>query len=248
MTVVDGRTHIGHSKNTPAVITGDDIISAMDRHDVDAAIVQPLPSASDQNDYEQEHERVRDLMERYPDRIFGLTCIPPIIGKEAYIEAAERYLDEGFVGLKYHPLWHGGSIQSKNARMVYEVADELETNVSIHTGIGIPWASPSLMIPVANRYPETTFVAVHSGAWMNSAEAAMVAAECENVILDTSWHYPKTVEQFLEQAGPDRIMMASDYPANLGMQRALWDSMDVSAETRSLPLGEVAIDTFGLDL
>lgn len=247
MRTVDARTHIGSSKNTESVVTGEDVIEAMDEASVEAAIVQPLPSASDQNDHIQEHERVLDLIQKYPDRIYGLTCIPPIIGKEQYIEVAERYLDQGFVGLKYHPLWHGGSIQSKNAELVYEVGDELDTSVSVHTGLGVPWSSPSLMIPYANQYPDMTFVAVHSGGWMGSAEAATLARQCENVLLDTSWHYPKTVELFLESAGAERIMMASDFPTNLSMQMTLWESMNIPDEKMAYPLGKTAIEAFDLD-
>lgn len=246
MTIVDARTHIGRSRNSPSKISSEDLIAYMDRYEIDAAIVQPLPSAADVN-YEAEHDLVTDLATRYPKRIFGLTCIPPQLGWDRYFEETERYINEhGFVGLKYHPLFHGGSLLSPWAEMVYEAGQELGMPVVVHTGPGANWSLPSYMIPVAKKYPDTTFILAHSGGWIYAEDAIVAAEECENLILDTSWQYPITVSRFVRAVGAERIVMASDFPENLPMQRTLWDSLDITEEERRAGLGQVTIEIFGL--
>lgn len=247
MLVIDGRTHVGQSKNTSAEIAADEIVHEMDRNGVDAAIVQPLPSAADVADYVSEHDLVLELAQRHPGRIFGLACIPPQIGRDKYFAETHRYVNElGFVGLKFHPLFHGGSIISKGAKIVYDAGRELGVSVSVHTGPGLPWTLPSLMIPIAQEYPEVTFILVHSGGWLGAEDAVVAAQQCENLLLDSSWHYPITVARFVREVGADRIMMASDFPANLPMQMTLWDSLPLTEEEKQSCLGGLAINTFGL--
>lgn len=248
MIVLDARTHVGRSRNTVSKIPSEQIISEMDRNQIDAAIVQPLPSAADFKDYVAEHDAVLELGAQFPGRIFGLACIPPQIGREMYMKEAKRLVvDQGFVGLKYHPLFHGGSLDSTNAYYCYDAARELGTSVSVHTGPGIPWTSPSLMIPVAKKYPEVTFILVHGGGWLGAEEAAVTAGECPNCLIDTSWHYPVTVSMFIRKVGVERLMMASDFPVNLGMQRMLWDSLGISEEEKASGLGGLAMKVFGLE-
>jgi predicted TIM-barrel fold metal-dependent hydrolase len=248
MLVVDARTHIGRSRNSTSEIAVEDLIEQMDRNGIDVSVLHALPSACTLLHYEAEHQRVIELIQKFPTRIFGMVCIPPQIGRGTYIRDARRYVEEhGFVSLKYHCLFHGGSIQQPEAHVVYEAGRELGVPVTVHTGPGIPWSSPSLLIPIAQQYPDVSFIAAHSGGWLLSNEAIVAAQQCDNVFLDSSWQYPPTLSKFLSALGAERVMLASDFPANLPMQRTLWDEMDLGEEDRALSLGGLAIKIFGLE-
>lgn len=247
MIVVDGRTHIGRSRNSTSEITTEELIEQMDRNGIDVSVLHALPSACTLLHYEAEHEKVIEFTRKFPTRIFGIVCIPPQVGKKTYLRDARRYVEEhGFVSLKYHCLFHGGSIQQPEAHVVYEAGRELGVPVTVHTGPGIPLSSPSLLIPIAQQYPDVTFIAAHSGGWLMADEAVVAAQQCENVILDSSWQYPPTLSKFLRALGANRVIMASDFPANLPIQRALWNAVDLSEEDRARSLGGLAVEIFHL--
>jgi predicted TIM-barrel fold metal-dependent hydrolase len=52
---------------------------------------------------------------------------------------------------------------------------------------------------------------------------------------------------FIRKVGVNRLMMASDFPINLGMQRMLWDSLAITDEERASGLGGLALKVFGLE-
>jgi predicted TIM-barrel fold metal-dependent hydrolase len=246
MVIVDARTHLGNSRNSSSHIGGQEIIDAMDAAGVQVAVVQPLPSAAAIEPVRL-HDETAELCARYPKRLFGLASIPPQIGEDAYRAEAERCIrDLGFVGLKYHCLFHGGGARNPEARYCWDAGRALGVPVTVHTGLGIPLALPALYLPTFQSYPDVNFILAHSGAWITSEEAAMVGKMCPNAYLDTSWHYPQTVLGFLKAVGYQKIMMASDFPSNLMMQRTLFDSVGLNDEQKAHCLGGLALDLFKL--
>jgi predicted TIM-barrel fold metal-dependent hydrolase len=222
--IIDVHQHLGPCRVFNLNIEEDALMTALDRNGVDAAIVQPYPGAPDPAAV---HDRIAALARRYPGRIFGLMSMSPHGDHDRYRAEARRC----FVALKIHTIGHAVNPLTPDAQMVYETVAELGVPLMIHTGPGVPFALPSLMLPAAKKYPQTTFILAHSGHTIYAPEAFVIAQECPNIILDTSWSAPDDIKWFIEGIGPERVMMGSDSLYNLAAELATYRALDLDPAT-----------------
>ena len=226
MKYIDAHIHLGDCRVFDLNITEEELLNALEKHRIDAAIVQPFPGASD---YKDVHERIYKLSLKYPGHIYGLVSVNPHMPKDEYESIVKHYVvDYGFVGIKLHTIGHAINPLSKDAHTVYEVAAKLNVPVNIHTGIGLPFSVPSLCIPVANEYPELTFVIAHSGTMMLTSEAILAAQMCSNIFLDTTWCCVEDIPYIVDAVGSDRIVFASDSLKNIGLEIEKYILSDLS--------------------
>jgi uncharacterized protein len=243
---IDIHCHIGKSQNSPTGrITGDDLLAGMDRYGITAAIVLPLPSVEE---YVAEHDDIARLHERYPTRIFGCVCIRPQVGEAEVYRETRRCVEElGFVAIKFHPLHHGGSPISPRGDLIFEVAREFKLPVMSHTGPGAPWALPSMLIPAAQKYPDVTFIAAHSGMEIYAEDAYVAASVCPNILLDSAWTSPGRTEWLIRQLGASRMMMSTDLPTNNSTEMAKWRDLPISNAEKEESLHHLPRRLFSLD-
>ena len=131
-------------------------------------------------------------------RLSGMAVLDPT-SDGAPARAAEL-LDAGFRGLLAFPAMHRYDPAGPEMEPVLHEADARKAVVYVHCGIlvvklrdllGLPrpydlkFADPLRLVPVANRFPATTFVVPHFGAGF-LRETLMLGAQCENVCVDTS--------------------------------------------------------------
>lgn len=243
--IIDTHTHIGRSENSDYEITLEHLIHTMDRYGFDVSFVLPLPSVAD---FRGQHDIVADACKAHPGRIFGVASIPTHVGRKVYMEEARRCVEDlGFIGFKFHPYHHGGPPLSAKGILALDAAREFRLPLMIHTGPGAPWALPSMMIPAARKYPDVTLIAAHSGMEIYAEDALIAATECENIILETSWTSPGKVMLFIRQLGADRVVMASDLPSNVPIQKAIFDSLDLTKSERDTTLWHLPIKLFRLE-
>jgi predicted TIM-barrel fold metal-dependent hydrolase len=243
--VIDTHTHIGKSENSDFEISVDLLLRTMDRYGVDVSLVMPLPSVAD---FRSQHDLVAEACRAHPKRVFGVAQIPTHIGPDAYREEARRCIEDlGFVAFKFHTYHHGGPPLSAKGIMALDAAREFRLPLMVHTGPGAPWALPSMMIPAARKYPEVTLICAHSGMEIYADDAVVAAAECSNIILETSWTSPGKVLGFFRRFGADRVIMASDLPSNIAIQRAVFESIDLTAEQRYISLCSLPVKMFKLE-
>ncbi len=182
--IIDVHQHLGPCRVFGLNIEEAELMAALDRNGVDAAIVQPYPGAPDPAAV---HDRIAALAKQHPGRIFGIMSMSPHCDPEHYRAEARRCVrDLGFVALKIHTIGHAVNPLTPDAQTVYRTAADCGVLVMIHTGPGVPFALPALMLPAARQYPQTTFILAHSGHTIYAPEAFVVAQERENIILDTS--------------------------------------------------------------
>lgn len=245
MIAIDTHCHIGKSQNSASGgIDGDDLVAGMDRYGITAAIVLPLPSIED---YASQHDDIARLAERYPGRIFGTVCIRPQVGQDEVYRETKRCVEEfGFLAMKFHPMHHGGSPASQRGDTIFEVAREFGLPVMSHTGPGAPWSLPSMLIPAAQKYPDITFIAAHSGMEIYAEDAGVAASVCPNILLDSAWTSPGATMKLIEQAGANRMMMSTDLPTNNSTEMAKWRDLPISEEDRRECLVNVPMRVFKL--
>jgi predicted TIM-barrel fold metal-dependent hydrolase len=163
------------------------------------------------------------------------------LSEEDYRSEASRCVQGfGFVGLKLNPMQHLTSPLMENANKVFDTASDLGVPVIVHTGMGAPWALPSLNIPQARRHPDLPIVLAHAGYAVYSLEAYVAASECDNIYLEPSWCTIHYLKWLLKRLGTDRILFGSDVVANLPVELVKYRSLGLSEDDLANILGKTA--------
>jgi predicted TIM-barrel fold metal-dependent hydrolase len=242
--IVDSHQHLGRSMFSGVVTTEGDLLEAMDRCGVDVALVMPQPTLED---IRAVHDQIAQAAERNRGKLFGMASINPWWPEAEYQAEARRTVRElGFVALKLHPLGHNIASNHSEADKVFRAASELGVPVIVHTGLGSPWALPSLCIPAARRYPRLPIVLAHAGWGLYSAEAIVAAEVCENLYLEPSWCPAYVARQMIDRFGASRVLFGSDHLTNLPVELAKYHALGLNAEALDAILGGTASALFGL--
>ncbi len=241
--IVDAHSHLGWSKVFNAGITDEVLIGTMDAHRIQASIVMPAAGS----DPIPTHDAIARLAEKHPGRIFGMVSMTPLIGEELYRKELLRCVRElGFKAVKIHPVAHAVAPHLPVCDIVFELAQETNIPVMVHTGLGAPFALPALLIPRARQYPSMPMVLAHAGFAIYSAEAFIVAQECPNTFLEPSWCTAGDIKRMVQLFGARRVLYGGDLPTNVPVELAKYASMGLSEEDYRMCLGGAAIALFKL--
>jgi len=150
------------------------------------------------------------------------------------------------VGLKLHTIGHAVNPISQDARVVFQTARELSVPVMVHTGPGIPFALPTLLLSRAKEFSDVKIVVAHAGFTLFTPEAYILASECRNVYLETSWLFPDDIHWLVSALGAQRVMMGSDLPRNLQPSLQIIESANLTEAEKRWVLGQTAIEVFKL--
>ncbi len=245
MKIIDSHLHLGDCRVFGCNISEEQLLDAMDKYGVDAAVVQPYPGATDEEDV---HNRIYELTKKHKGRIYGLASVNPhLLSKADYKAKMRHYIqDFGFVGVKLHTIGHAVNPLSADAQTVYETAAELNVALNVHTGPGVPFSLPSFIIPAARKYPELKIVLAHSGAGIFSGEALIAAMECKNIFLELSWCSVEDAFGMINTLGSNRIMFGSDSLMNITTGVFVFKSLPLSDEQLEDVLSRTAAKAFGL--
>jgi hypothetical protein len=241
--IVDAHSHIGRSAVSGITITIDKLIATMDKNGVDKTIVQPHPKPV--GTIKEIHDLIYSQSIKYTGRIYGLASINPHEGNVFYTKEAERCIKElGFLGLKLHPSIHLSPINSKISDIVFYTAARLNVPLMIHTGLGVPFTMPSLVIPRIKEYPNLKIIMAHTGEPNFAEEALIVAREYNNIFLETSWCRPALIKRCIDELGPERVMVGSDLPENQLPELMKYSSIDITESERETALSKSALSVF----
>jgi hypothetical protein len=242
--IIDAHEHLGECRVFGLKTTEDDLRQRMDECGIHAMIVQPFPGADDPI---KAHDRIAELCAQYPGRFFGLASLSPHRDRSSYQREVERCVRElKFVGVKLHTIGHGVLPLSEDGNMVFQTGHDLGVPVMVHTGPGIPFALPSLCIPLARKYPNLKIILAHAGFGVFSAEAQVAASVCNNIYLETSWCIGEDILWMIQTIGPDRVMMGADLTTNIPVEVAKFKALNLDPETYAKVMSTTAIETFKL--
>jgi len=224
--VIDTHVHLGTSKFSGVRATEEDILGAMERHGVAASLVMPQPTLEDVTSV---HRRIAEMSRKHPGKIYGMVHLDPWTDEQTYRDEVRQCVEaDGFAAIKLHPMGHNVSPLSPLCEKVYELAREYRIPVIVHTGLGTPFALPSLVIDPARRYPDVTFVLAHAGFAIYTDEAVVAAKTCENLVLEPSWCPTYAVRKMVDAVGADRVVMGSDHISNLPVELVKYGSIGLS--------------------
>lgn len=141
-------------------------------------------------------------------------------------EAAEKLLKDvqnGAKGLKIHPVIQ--KVRLDDSR-IYKIMERwTETGLPMLPHIGVAEYFPpekSYMdapengeiepfLKLVKAFPDAKFIAGHGGneSWRKLLEECV---DMKNVVIDTSMATPESLQTFLKEWGPERLLFASDWP------------------------------------
>jgi hypothetical protein len=198
------------------------------------------------------NERVRELVDRYPDQIIGFARgIRSDPDSPATI--ARYVLEHGFKGVKLHnerdlpldALLASYPIYAKAAELgipvlIHGFHEEEGLSADLHTELagGRSHYPVRLIAALGRRYPDTTFIIAHAGMMWDKAFQA--ARPYPNVYMDMSGFDPERgiVEKAVQVLGAERVLFGSDAPGRIYVaQLAKVLYADISERDRELVLG-----------
>lgn len=212
MFIIDSHNHLSDCRTFGYDFTEKMLLDALQNAKVDGAILQPFPGCTD---VKGTHDRIAELAKNYPGKFYGIASVSPHLPEEEFVAESTRAIKElGFKGLKLHTIGHAVNPMSKDGQRVVEMAKALNVALNVHTGTGIPFSLPSLVIPFAKSFPNPIVLA-HAGATLLTQEAIIVAQQFENIYLEMSWCAPNQIQQAVNAIGSERVMFGSDSLTNL---------------------------------
>lgn len=241
--IFDTHTHVGEALQSGRSYTAEELLHEMDRFGVDRSMVIPFPVVED---HRRSHQTIGRAVLARPDRLAGAACLSPWLPEPAFREEVRRCRElYGFRALKLQPQYHGLNPFSSRSNFLFETALENGMAVICHTGSGLPFSLPSLLMMPARRYPELQIVAAHSGGGTFVHDAIVAASFCPNIVLELSSLMPHQVLEVLSEIPSTRLMIGSDLPESLDVELGKILALQVPEQERRNILWETADRVFG---
>ncbi len=216
-----------------------ELIEAMDKNGINMSVIQ---AEWEFGDYKHLNEAVYRLVQQYPDKFFGFCTVHPEHSVDMAKEARE-WIGKGMKGVNLQPWAYRMEAHDRRLYPLYEVCNELNVPVTIHTGVNwslthsMLYGKPINLDVIACDFPSLKIIASHGGwPWVN--EMVAVAWKHKNVYIETGAVSPKYIarpgtgwETFIQYGNSilkEQILYASEWPL-LPFER-------VVAEAEAMPL------------
>lgn len=244
--VIDVHSHLGWDCVFEEHFTREELLMKHRTLGISKSIVQPA-SCHDMETVRQQHDAVAQLCREFPGQFYGMANPNPHASELEYEKEIRRCIEElGFVGIKIHTAAHAVHPSGRDARKVYTLARELHVPVMIHTGAGIPFANPSLVLPAAEQFPDVKIVMAHCGMMVSAAETGIVMERCPNVYADITWTGGFLIRRWSEQFGAERFLFGSDHADNAGTELGKIRTCGLSEEQQETILYRAAQAVYGI--
>jgi predicted TIM-barrel fold metal-dependent hydrolase len=156
-----------------------------------------------------------EAVRRYPDRLRAYWVVNPNYPEqlEAALPNLEALIPDVYLGFKFLSDYHGIALTDDRYRPAWEVAQERELLVLVHTWGGSPLDGPDVVRPMAERYPRVRLLLGHSchGEW---DKAVALARDYEHIYLELTAVFDDRgiLEKFSREVGSDRLLFGTDLP------------------------------------
>ena len=241
--IIDVHCHLGWDFTFDEDFKKEYLIEKMDY--VDVQIVQP-GTTHNIEDARRQHDDIAALCREYPGRFLGMAAPNPHLPAGQYEDEIARCVGElGFVGIKLHTYAAAVHPNGKAGRRVFGAARKHGVPVMIHTGSGLPFASPINIINPAKDFPDVKMIMAHLGTMLLADEVDVAFGQCANIYGDTSWTAGYLLRRYTDGFG-DRLMLASDMADNLQTEIAKVGSIGLSADGQNAIMYGTAKKVFNI--
>jgi len=202
LAIIDAHTHLGEFPIFKERLVLDQLITIMDDHNIEKAVVSSLPNTL-----------TLEAQRKHPDRVAGLVRVNPF-DKSSPRQIETAIVDWGFKGVKVNPLFNNFTPDDPVMAPVMEVAEKYGVPILIHCGHP-PWSLPWSFERLARKFKEVTIVMAHMGhghiVYINGA--IDVAEDHGNIMVDTAgMTMHSKIREAVDRLGSDRVMYGSDMP------------------------------------
>lgn len=209
--VIDLHAHYGHfggiymPNHDP-----EQMIATMDRCGVEIIVSSGHTALVDMV---RGNAEIMGITENYPGRWYAYLTFNPNYPELGRTELENYEAHRTAVGLKFHPSSHQYPITEEAYRPALEFAAARRLIVLTHTWGNSAYDRPDLLAQVAERYPEVTFLAGHSGHGQFN-ECMEVARRHANVYLELTAAYAVhgVIRRMVETVGAHKIVFGCDLP------------------------------------
>lgn len=243
--IFDTHTHMGTARHSGRRYSADDMLRDMDRAGIDRSLVIPWPVVEDTR---AAHDEIARAVRAHPDRLDGVACLYPYIPEAEFRDEVRRCRETlGFRALKLQPQYQPLNPLWATSHFFFETALELNLPVICHTGTGIPYSLPALMMEPARRWPELRIVLAHcGGGGVLLGEAILAAKFCPNIWLELSCLMPNHIHEVLHHVDAGRLMIGSDLPENIDVEIGKIEGLRIGDEEKRQILWSTPAAFFGI--
>ena len=196
------------------LVTGGDLVHALDRAEIDRAVVCPLTPRT--YEFAAAIEYVADAVARHEDRLVGFARVDPHLGEAAVEELYRAVRILGLRGLFLHPWEETFRANAAIVRPLIQLAEELHLVVIVASGY--PWLSEGPQVgQLAASFPGVPMLATN-GAQMNisgfgQVDAELALREAPSLRIQTTGVYREDFLQGIDASlGAVRMIFASAFP------------------------------------
>ncbi len=160
------------------------------------------------------HGPAIEAVRQFPDRLRAYLPVNGVYPEQIETDLAliDRHPDV-FVGIKFLCDYHQVPMTDDRYRPAWELADERRLLVLAHTWEESKYDGPDVIRKIAERYANLSLLMGHSchGAW---DQAVQLTRDFGNLYLELTAVLDNrgVIEQFVEQAGADRMLFGTDLP------------------------------------
>ena len=244
--IIDSHNHLGGCRIFLGNFTEEALLDTMEKAGVYGAVLMPFPGAED---IPATHDRIAAMAKKYPGRFWGISSVNPHDATDGFEKESTRAVKElGFKALKLHTVGHAVNPTSPDAMRLFELARSLGVAVCAHTGTGIPFSLPALLLPAAKKFPDLPIVMAHAGATLLTQEAIITASQCDNIFLEMSWCPANMIQMAVNTIGSSRVMFGVDNLVNMKSELEKMTSLPINESQMEDILSKTACTVYGLDI
>lgn len=210
--IFDFRTYLGESFDGVSQSAGD-LITRMDRHEIDMALVCPLKPYS--YDLNEANRGIARVVDQHKDRLIGAARIDP--WQPDAVQSLRIALDSfNLHALYFNPWEETFRVDIDRVDPLIALAAEYKIPVLISTGY--PWLSEALQVcNLATRWPTVPIIMTNGGqiniSGLGQADATLALMKSSNIYIDTAGIYRQDfIEETIENFGSERVLFGSGSP------------------------------------
>ncbi len=203
MKKIDAHAHVGYFGSwSDCGLTAHEMAAEMKQYNIEKAVISYM-----------DNNVTQEALQQHPDLFCALAWENPY-HPGAADDLAGRVAEQGFSGLKLHPLFDAYTANDAVVYPLMDVARAQNLPVFIHCGhppFSLPWSIAQL----AEVYPDVRIVMVHMGHGHGVYIQASIdmAIKYDNLWLETSgqpMHFK--IKEAYQRVGHDRVFWGSDAP------------------------------------
>lgn len=247
--IIDAHTQFGPSlahRRDPfgalwALSEARQLVGLMDEAGIDRAVTFAPAWCGGDDFFDPEYQQANDAVFRgvreYPERLIGFARVNPRYGAQAARELDRCFRDHEAKGLALDPEADG--FLASDLRVSIPLVEQCrDRRAPVFVRCGFPPAQPGPMLPLAERFPEVSFIIGHMGLRVGQ-DAMRMAQRLPNVFLETSLQTASLLHTAINAVGVGRLLFGSAVPYGIPRAelRKITARKDIPADHQALILG-----------